>query len=41
MKYKITFILFMFLAIKASSWGLTGHRVVGQIAEIYLTKKSR
>jgi hypothetical protein len=40
MKYKITFILFMFLAIKASSWGLTGHRVVGQIAEIYLTKKA-
>ena len=40
MKYKITFILFMFLAIKASSWGLTGHRVVGQVAEIYLTKKA-
>jgi len=31
----------MFLAIQASSWGLTGHRVVGQIAEIYLTKKAR
>ena len=40
MKYKITFILFMFLAIQASSWGLTGHRVIGQIAEIYLTKKA-
>jgi nuclease S1 len=40
MKYKIAFILFMFLAIKASSWGLTGHRVVGQVAENYLSKKA-
>jgi nuclease S1 len=40
MKYKVTFIIFMFLAIKASSWGLTGHRVVGQIAENYLSKKA-
>jgi hypothetical protein len=31
----------MFLVIKASSWGLTGHRVVGQVADIYLTKKAR
>lgn len=41
MKYKITFLLIMFLVIKASSWGLTGHRVVGQVADIYLTKKAR
>jgi len=41
MKYKITFVLIMFLVIKASSWGLTGHRVVGQVADIYLTKKAR
>ena len=40
MKYKVPFILLMFLAIQASSWGLTGHRVVGQIAEIYLSKKA-
>lgn len=40
MKYKITFVLIMFLVIKASSWGLTGHRVVGQIADIYLSKKA-
>ena len=40
MKYKVIFILFMFLALQASSWGLTGHRVVGQVAEIYLTKKA-
>lgn len=40
MKYKVTFILFMFLALQASSWGLTGHRTIGQIAEIYLNKKA-
>jgi hypothetical protein len=40
MKYKVTFILFMFLALQASSWGLTGHRAIGQIAEIYLSKKA-
>lgn len=40
MKYKVLFILFMFLALKASSWGMTGHRVVGQIAEQYLSKKA-
>jgi len=40
MKYKVPFILLMFLAIQASSWGLTGHRVVGEIAEQYLTKKA-
>ena len=41
MKYKVPFILLMFLAIQASSWGLTGHRVVGQIAEEHLSKKAR
>ena len=40
MKYKVPFILFMFLAIQASSWGMIGHRVVGQIAEQYLSKKA-
>lgn len=40
MKYKVPFILFMFLAIQASSWGLTGHRVVGEVAEQYLSKKA-
>ncbi len=41
MKYKIIVVLLVFLAIQASSWGLTGHRVVGQIAENYLTKKAK
>ena len=31
----------MLLTIKAGSWGLTGHRVVGQIAESYLSKKAK
>lgn len=41
MRQKVIIILFMFLAAQASSWGLTGHRVVGQIAESYLTKKAK
>lgn len=41
MKYKIIVVLLVFLAIQASSWSLTGHRVVGQIAENYLTKKAK
>jgi nuclease S1 len=41
MKYKTIIILFIFLAVRASSWGLTGHRVVGQIAENYLSRKAR
>lgn len=31
----------MFPAIQATSWGLTGHRVIGQIAEEYLSKKAK
>ncbi|MEN8250279.1 MAG: S1/P1 nuclease, partial [Bacteroidota bacterium] len=41
MKYKIIIILFLFPVIQATSWGLTGHRVIGQIAEEYLNKKAR
>ena len=41
MKYKVIIILLVFFAVQASSWGLTGHRVVGKIAEIYLTKKAK
>jgi len=41
MKQKVIIILLMFLAVQASSWGLTGHRTVGQIAEIYLSKKAK
>ena len=41
MKQKVIIILFMFLAVQASSWGLTGHRTIGQIAEIYLSKKAK
>ena len=41
MKQKVIIILFVFLAVQASSWGLTGHRTIGQIAEIYLSKKAK
>ncbi|RLD24242.1 MAG: S1/P1 Nuclease [Bacteroidetes bacterium] len=41
MRQKVIIILFMFLAIQASSWGLTGHRTIGKIAEVYLSKKAK
>lgn len=41
MKIKITLVLLIFLVVKAGSWGLTGHRVVGQLADEYLSKKAR
>jgi hypothetical protein len=40
MKTKVLVIVLMFWAVQASTWGLTGHRVVGKIAEIYLSKKA-
>lgn len=30
-----------YLPMKAAAWGMTGHRVVGQIADYYLTSKAR
>lgn len=40
MKTKVLVIVLMFWAMQASTWGLTGHRVVGKIAESYLSKKA-
>ena len=40
MKYKVIIILLLLPAIQAASWGLTGHRVIGQIAEDHLSKKA-
>ncbi len=40
MKHKVPFLLFMFLALQAGSWGLTGHRAIGRIAEYHLSKKA-
>jgi hypothetical protein len=34
-------ILFTYLPLQSMAWGMLGHRIVGQIAESYLTKKAR
>ena len=34
-------ILFTYLPLQTMAWGMLGHRVVGQIADSYLTKKAR
>lgn len=33
--------IFSYLPLKSLAWGMLGHRVVGQIADSYLTKKAR
>ena len=38
---KILFIVALFISFNAISWGLTGHRVVGEIAQKHLTGKSK
>ncbi|HEY0174818.1 MAG TPA: S1/P1 nuclease [Pedobacter sp.] len=37
----IAIALIAYLPMNAAAWGLTGHRVVGQIADYYLTAKAR
>ena len=34
-------ISFLFISLHSSAWGLLGHRIVGEIADTYLTKKAR
>ena len=41
MKSKLLVIAAVFLTFNAISWGLTGHRVVGDIAQQHLTKKAQ
>lgn len=41
MKTKVLVVLGLFITIKAASWGLAGHRVIGDIAQQYLSKKAR
>jgi hypothetical protein len=36
-----TIFLFQLIVIQSFSWGLTGHRVVGQLAEWHLNKKAK
>lgn len=38
---KVVFILALFISFNAISWGLTGHRVVGEIAQKHLSGKSK
>jgi len=37
---KILTVYFVFASLNVWSWGATGHRTVGEIAEMYLTKKA-
>lgn len=41
MKKKAVLIFLVFFSLNVGSWGLTGHRVVGDIAEQYLSKKAK
>ena len=42
-RLKITLLVagLFYLPLQASAWGITGHRVVGQVADFYLTAKAR
>ena len=39
-KVALTLAVITYLPIKASAWGMLGHRIVGQVAENHLTKKA-
>ncbi len=41
MRTKVFLLLILFQGSQALSWGLTGHRVVGEIAQHHLSKKAR
>ncbi|UII29360.1 S1/P1 nuclease [Fulvivirga maritima] len=38
---KVTFILCLFASMQVFGWGMTGHRVVGYVAEQHLSKKAK
>lgn len=38
---KVTFIVALFISFNAISWGLTGHRVVGEIAQKHISGKAK
>lgn len=38
---KVAILLCLFISFQVFGWGLTGHRVVGEIAERHLTKKAK
>lgn len=39
--YVLVFVLCTYLPFKAAAWGVLGHRIVGQIAESYLSTKAK
>ena len=38
---KVTFVIALFISFNAISWGLTGHRAIGEIAQNHLTGKTK
>jgi hypothetical protein len=40
-KYLLLLMLFFYLPFSSWAWGMLGHRIVGQIADSYLSKKAR
>ncbi|UII23125.1 S1/P1 nuclease [Fulvivirga ligni] len=41
MRKKVAFILCLFISFQVFGWGMTGHRVVGYVAEKHLSKKAK
>ena len=41
LKKSITIVLFLSISISSMAWGVLGHRIVGQIADSYLTPKAK
>ncbi len=40
-KYLLLIALFFYLPVSSWAWGMLGHRIVGQVAESYLSKKTK
>ena len=40
-KYLLLILLFIYVPVSSFAWGMLGHRIVGQVAESYLSKKAK
>ena len=40
-KYLFLILIFFYVPLSSFAWGMLGHRIVGQVAESYLTKKTK
>ena len=40
-KYLVLILLFFYVPVSSFAWGMLGHRIVGQVAESYLSKKAK